>query len=86
MMDRDKFTAKWERQRAQGRWVYAALHAAVIGCFVWLLSVVVKFTDMPERLTPQTTLYFVLGGFAYGLIRFNIRERFYNATKGQTHD
>lgn len=88
MMNVDKFAQKWERQRARGRWVYAAVHAAVIGGLIAFMKLVIDFTGVegPDTLTPLTIFYFAIGGFAYGLIRFNIRERFYRAMKGQDND
>lgn len=87
-MNADKFVQKWERQRFGGRWVYAAVHALVIGGMVALLKLVIMLTGMegPDGLTTRAILFFAIGGFAYGLIRFNMRERFYRAMKGQTHD
>jgi hypothetical protein len=88
MINAEKFPKKWERQRARGRWVYALIHAAVIGGMIGLLKLVINLTGMegPDSLTLQSVLYFAMGGFAYGLIRFSIRERFYQALKGQSHD
>lgn len=88
MINVDKFSQKWERDRARGRWVYALIHAVVIGSMIALLKLVVNMTGIegPDSLTVQSILYFAIGGFAYGLIRFSMRERFYQAMKGQTHD
>jgi len=83
-----RFVEKWERQRARGRLVYALIHGAVIGGFIALIYAAFKVlgVEMPENLTSQTIIFFAIGGFAYGLIRFNIRERFYKSMKGQTDD
>lgn len=83
-----RFVEKWERQRARGRLFYGLIHGAVIGGFVALIFIAYKVlgAEMPENLSPRTILFFVIGGFAYGLIRFNIRERFYRSMKGQADD
>jgi len=87
-MKQSVFIAKWERQRAKGRWVYGLIHAVIIGGALGLLYLVFHLTDLsgPENLTPKMIAFFALGGFAYGLIRFNIRERFYIAMKGHSDD
>jgi len=87
-MMQGRFVEKWERQRERGRLVYALIHGAVIGGFMALIYAAFKVfeAEAPENLTPQTILFFAIGGFAYGLIRFNIRERFYRSMKGQTDD
>lgn len=88
MINQDGFVAKWERQRARGRIVYAFLHAAVFAGLIGIvgLAFILFELDRPEALTPQTLAYFAIGGFAYGLIRFNIRERFYHSLKGPDND
>lgn len=91
-MKRDNFVQKWERQRARGRVIYALLHGAVFAGIILLIVFAFRLFGQaqPENFSLQTAAYFALGGFAYGLIRFNIRERFYLAIKreneGQTND
>ncbi len=87
-MIKSNFVEKWERQRERGRLVYALIHGLVIGGFIALIYTAfnVLGTEMPDNLTPRTIIFFAIGGFAYGLIRFNIRERFYRSMKGQTND
>lgn len=87
-MMQSRFLEKWERQRQRGRVIYAVFHAVFISGIVALIWLVFHLIgrEAPENLTPQTVLFFGLGGFAYGLIRFNIRERFYRSMKGQMDD
>ena len=83
-----RFIEKWERQRVRGRLVYAVIHAVIIGGFMAMLALGLPLLgfDRPDNLTTQTIAFFAIGGFAYGLIRFNIRERFYRSMKGHEHD
>lgn len=84
-MKGNDFIQKWERQRKQGRIRYALIHAVVFAGAIMLIGFAFKLAGQPqpENLSLQTAAYFALGGFAYGLIRFNIRERFYLAIKDQ---
>jgi len=78
-----KFIGKWERHRKLGKVRYALFHAAgFAGLLVGLkLLSDLFFPSFSNDVTALTVLYFAIGGFAYGLIRFNIRERFYQAAK-----
>lgn len=88
MINQDGFVTKWEKQRARGRIVYAFIHAAVFAGLIGVvgLAFILFGLERPEELKPQTFAFFAIGGFAYGLIRFNIRERFYRSLKGPDDD
>ena len=83
-----RFLEKWERQRQRGPVFYAILHAVFISGFLALIGLIYHALgrEGPENLSGQTILFFGVGGFAYGLIRYNIRERFYRSMKGKLDD
>jgi len=87
-MNSSGFVERWAKQRERGRWSYAAIHALMIGEIAILAAVVVQLTGMerPTYMSPQLIGFLAMGGFAYGLIRFNLRERFYAALIGDEHD
>ena len=83
-----KFLDRWERHRTMGRLRYALLHAAGFGLFLIALAMGVQLIKgaVPEGVTPMTVAFFIMGGFGYGLIRFNMRERFYQMATQQQQD
>lgn len=76
------FITKWERHRQLGKIRFAAFHALGFSGLLIALKLLsdLFFPELGDDVTTLTILYFAIGGFAYGLIRFNIRERFYQAT------
>ena len=84
----DRFLEKWERQRKTGRLVYGVKHAVIFSGTVASIAFVYQIIgiERPKNLTFQTVMLFAIGGFAYGLIRYRLRERFYTAMKGQIDD
>ena len=84
----DRFLEKWEKQRETGHLVYAVKHAVVFGGIIALIAFIYNILgyERPKNLTFQTVMLFAIGGFAYGLIRYRLRERFYTAMKGQIDD
>ncbi len=82
-MRAEGFVKRWERQRTMGRMRYAALHAVGFPMLLLGLALGVRAItgEAPGGVTPLTVAIFTVGGFAYGLIRFNMRERFYQMAK-----